>query len=83
MHIEPIVNKWEAFGWHVIDIDGHDIKAIVDALNKAETLKGKPTMIVARTIKGKGVSFFEGKVEYHGLAPTRDELEMALKELQR
>src|SRR4030042_3887778 len=83
MHIEPIVNKWEAFGWHVIDIDGHDIKAIVDALNKAETLKGQPTMIVARTIKGKGVSFFEGKVEYHGLAPTRDELEMALKELQR
>jgi transketolase len=83
MHIEPIVYKWEAFGWHVIDIDGHDIKAIVDALNKAETLKGKPTMIVARTIKGKGVSFFEGKVEYHGIAPTHDELEMALKELQQ
>ena len=83
MHIEPIVHKWKAFGWHVIDIDGHNIRAIVGALNKAETLKGKPTMIVARTIKGKGVSFFEGKVEYHGLAPTHDELEMALKELQQ
>jgi transketolase len=83
MHIEPIVNKWEAFGWHVIDIDGHDIRAISDAFQMAESLKGKPTMIVARTIKGKGVSFFEGKVEYHGLAPTSDELTSALKELQR
>ena len=83
MHIEPIVYKWEAFGWHVIDIDGHDIKAIVGALNEAETLKGKPTMIVARTTKGKGVSFFECKVEYHGIAPTHDELEMALKELHQ
>lgn len=83
MDIEPIVNKWEAFGWHVIDINGHDMKAIVDALNKAETVKERPTMIVARTIKGKGVSFFEGKVEYHGLAPTHEELEMALKELAK
>ena len=82
MHIEPIVNKWEAFGWHVIDINGHDMKAIVCALNEAETIKGKPTMIVARTVKGKGVSFFEGKVKYHGLAPTHEELEMALKELK-
>jgi transketolase len=81
MHIEPIVKKWEAFGWHVIDINGHDMGAIVDALNRAEKLKGKPTMIVARTIKGKGVSFFEGKVEYHGMAPSHEELEMALTEL--
>ena len=81
MCIEPIVKKWEAFGWHVIDINGHDMKSIVDALNKAETIKEKPTMIVARTIKGKGVSFFEGKAAYHGITPTHDELEMALKEL--
>lgn len=81
MHIEPIVKKWEAFGWHVLDINGHDMGAIVDALNRAEKLKGKPTMIVARTIKGKGVSFFEGKVEYHGMAPSHEELEMALMEL--
>jgi transketolase len=82
MCVEPIVNKWAAFGWHVLDINGHDMEAIVGALNEAETLKGKPTMIVARTVKGKGVSFFEGKVEYHGLAPTHEELEKALKELK-
>lgn len=82
MHIEPIVSKWESFGWNVMDINGHDMKAIVDALNSAETVKHKPTMIVARTIKGKGVSFFEGKVEYHGIAPTSEELEMAMKELE-
>jgi transketolase len=82
MCIEPIVNKWQAFGWHVIDIDGHDMEAILDAFDEAETIKGKPTMIVARTVKGKGVSFFEGKVQYHGIAPTREELEKALKELK-
>jgi transketolase len=82
MCIEPIVNKWLAFGWHVIDINGHDMEAILDALDEAETIKGKPTMIVARTVKGKGVSFFEGKVQYHGIAPTREELEKALKELK-
>lgn len=81
MSIEPIVNKWEAFGWHVIDINGHDMKAILNAFNEAEIVKSKPTMIVARTVKGKGVSFFEGKVQYHGIAPTSEELERALKEL--
>jgi transketolase len=81
MSIEPIVNKWEAFGWHVIDINGHDMKAILGAFDEAERVKLKPTMIVARTVKGKGVSFFEGKVQYHGIAPTREELERALKEL--
>ena len=83
MYIEPIVKKWEAFGWHVIDINGHDMDAVVRALDEAETIKDKPSMIVARTIKGKGVSFFEGKVEYHGMAPTPEELEKALKELER
>jgi transketolase len=83
MCIEPIVDKWEAFGWNVIDINGHDMKAIVGALDKAESVKMKPTMIVARTVKGKGVSFFENKVEYHGITPTHEELEMALKELKR
>jgi len=81
MAIEPIVEKWEAFGWYVIDIDGHDMEAIVDAFDEAESVTGRPTMVVARTVKGKGVSFFEGKVEYHGLAPTQEELSSALKEL--
>ena len=83
MQIEPIVDKWAAFGWHVIDINGHDMGAILSALNEAETVKGKPTMIVARTVKGKGVSIFEGKVQYHGLAPTHEELEIGLKELKK
>ncbi|HMK48565.1 MAG TPA: transketolase [Thermodesulfovibrionales bacterium] len=81
MYIEPIVKKWEAFGWHVLDINGHDMGAVVRALDEAESVKNMPTMIVARTIKGKGVSFFEGKAEYHGIAPTSEELENALKEL--
>jgi len=82
MALEPIVDKWAAFGWHVIDIDGHKMGAVLDALDEAGTVKGKPTMIVARTVKGKGVSFFEGKVQYHGMAPTSEELGKALKELE-
>lgn len=81
MGIEPIVQKWEAFGWYVIDIDGHNIDAIINALDEAESVKGRPTIVVARTIKGKGVCFFEGKVEYHGIAPTQEELKSALREL--
>ena len=79
--IEPVKDKWRAFGWHVIEIDGHDMNEILHALDEAERMKGKPTVIIAHTIKGKGVSIFEGKVEYHGVAPTQEELEMALKEL--
>ena len=81
MGIEPVHDKWAAFGWNVIEVDGHNMKEILAALDKAETVKGKPTMIIAHTVKGKGVSFFEGKVEYHGLAPSREELEKALKEI--
>lgn len=81
MGIAPINAKWAAFGWHVIEIDGHNMKEILNALNEAENIKGKPTLIVAHTVKGKGVSFFENKVEYHGLAPTQDELDRAIKEL--
>jgi transketolase len=80
--IEPVASKWSAFGWNVIDIDGHDMKEILEALDEAETVKGKPSVILAHTIKGKGVSFFEGKVEYHGIAPTPKELEEALKEME-
>jgi transketolase len=80
--IEPVASKWSAFGWNVIDIDGHDMKEILEALDEAETVKGKPSIILAHTIKGKGVSFFEGKVEYHGISPTPEELEKALKEME-
>ncbi|MGO9613961.1 MAG: transketolase [Dissulfurispiraceae bacterium] len=81
MRIEPVSSKWKAFGWHVMEIDGHNMEEIVGALDETEKIKVKPSVILARTIKGKGVSFFEGKVEYHGLTPTRVELELALKEL--
>ncbi|NWF52482.1 MAG: transketolase [Nitrospirae bacterium] len=79
--IEPVDSKWLAFGWHVIKIDGHNMAEILNSLDEVERVKEKPTVIIAHTIKGKGVSFFEGKVEYHGIAPTKEELMKALKEL--
>ena len=81
MRVAPIHEKWTAFGWNVIEINGHKMKEILSALDEAENTKGKPTAVIARTVKGKGVSFFEGKVEYHGVAPTPEELEKAIKEL--
>jgi transketolase len=82
MNLEPLIRKWQAFGWHVIDIDGHDFDQILAAFPRAEKTKGKPTVIIARTIKGKGVSFMENNVAFHGKAPTREEAEKALKELE-
>lgn len=82
MNIEPLSDKWRAFGWAVININGHDYTQILTSLDKAEKTKGQPSIIIAETIKGKGVSFFENKVEYHGVAPTDEELERALKELE-
>lgn len=81
MGVEPITDKWRSFGWEVFDIDGHDMGQIVAALDKADSVKGKPTAIVCRTVKGKGSKVFEGKVEFHGAAPSADELATALKEL--
>ena len=81
MNIEPVVNKWQAFGWHTIEINGHNIKEILLALKEAMEVKGKPTIIIAHTIKGKGVSFMENVVDFHGRAPTKEEAGKALKEL--
>src|SRR5512143_14521 len=81
MGVEPIADKWRAFGWDVQDIDGHDMAQITAALDKAETVKGKPSAVVCRTVKGKGSKCFEGKVEFHGTTPSKDELDQALKEL--
>jgi len=81
MAIEPIAKKWDAFGWQVQEIDGHNFWEIAAALDKAEAVKGKPSIIIAHTTKGKGVSFMENKVKYHGVAPTKEELESALQEL--
>lgn len=81
MNPEPLDQKWAAFGWHIIKIDGNDIAQIADALEEAKTIKGKPTMIISATLKGKGVSFMENKAEWHGVAPKLDEKEKALAEL--
>jgi len=79
--LEPLKKKWQAFNWEVLEIDGHDITQVMDAYDKRETVKGRPTIILAHTIKGKGVSFFENQNQYHGVAPTKEELGRALKEL--
>jgi transketolase len=75
------LDKWKSFGWHVIETSGHDIEKLIAAFDKARTVKGMPTVIVAHTIKGKGVSFVENKVEWHGIAPKKEEYERAIKEL--
>ena len=82
MDLEPLIQKWQAFGWHVIEIDGHDFDQILGAFLESEKTKGRPTVITARTIKGKGVSFMENNVAFHGKAPTPEEAERALKELE-
>jgi len=82
MDTEPLAEKWRSFGWHAVEIDGHDLKQILAALEEAKTVKGKPTAIIARTTKGKGVSFMENNVDFHGRAPTPEEAERALKELE-
>ena len=82
MNLEPLSQKWQAFGWHTIDIDGHDFNQILAAFKEAEKIKNKPPVIIARTIKGRGVSFMENNAKFHGKAPTPEEAERALKELE-
>ncbi len=82
MNIEPLAAKWRSFGWHVLEIDGHNFDQIFSALDEAKLTKGQPTAIIAHTIKGKGVSFMENNLEFHGKAPTPEEAEWALKELE-
>ena len=81
MNIGPIVDKFKAFGWNVIEIDGHDFDQIFAALDMAKETVGKPTMIIAKTIKGKGVSFMENQAGWHGAAPSDSDLERALLDL--
>jgi transketolase len=82
MPIEPVADKWRAFNWNVMEIDGHDMEQIVEALETAKTIKGKPTIIIAKTVKGKGVSYMENVAEWHGKAPCKEEAEQALKEIR-
>ncbi len=82
MNIEPFGQKWQAFGWHVIEVDGHNLAQLIDAFNQPKLITGQPTVIVAHTVKGKGVSFMENNVDFHGKAPNAAEVEIALKELE-
>ena len=81
MRLESIVDRWSSFGWKVIDIDGHNIKKILDALDKADNNYKSPTMIILNTIKGKGVSFMENNVDFHGVPPNEMEYNLAIEEL--
>ena len=78
----PIPEKFAAFGWNVIEIDGHNYDEIESALNEAKVTKGKPTAIIATTTKGKGVSFMENQVNWHGAAPNDELYEIAMNELK-
>ncbi|MBI2995754.1 MAG: transketolase [Candidatus Melainabacteria bacterium] len=84
MALEPIAKKYEAFGWHTQEIDGHDLNQIYDAILKTQSIgpeEHRPCVIIAHTVKGKGVSFMEDQVKWHGVAPNDEELEKALKEI--
>jgi len=79
--LEPFAKKWQDFGWHAKEVDGHSLEQLMRALDEADKAKQKPQVIIAHTVKGKGVSFIENQVRWHGIAPKKEELERALKEL--
>lgn len=83
MGIESLADKYRSFRWEVIEIDGHDFKQILSAYTSAQKFKGKPTVIIAHTVKGKGVSFMENVVGWHGKTPNKEEAEKAITELQK
>ena len=83
MNSYPIDEKFKSFGFQIINIDGHNIKEIIDAFDVAKNIKGKPTCIIAKTIKGKGVSFMENKAEWHGKAPSEEEYKKAIEEIMQ
>ena len=82
MNLDPFAKKWQAFGWRVIEVDGHDLSQLIDAFNRAKLVKGQPTVIIAHTVKGKGVSFMENNPDFHGKTPNAAEVKIALKELE-
>jgi transketolase len=81
MPLEPVADKWTAFGWNVIQCDGHDIRSIIAALERAGSVKGRPSILIAKTVKGKGVSFMENNSFWHGNVPNDEQLHQALSEL--
>ena len=83
MEIAPVAEKWSAFGWKVLEADGHDFNQIVENLGKAKEIKGKPTIIIANTTKGKGVSFMQNTCKWHGNVPTQDQYNEAICEIRK
>ena len=81
--LEPLTQKWEAFGWHVLAVDGHDLRQICDGLDQAETIKGKPAVIIAKTIKGKGVPFMEDQFQFHNASLTQEQWQEAMQGLDQ
>jgi len=79
--LEPLGEKWKSFGWHVMTVDGHDLRQICQALDEAETVKGRPSVIIAHTVKGKGVSFMEGRFEFHNAPISGERWREAMQEL--
>jgi transketolase len=82
MPVDPLADKWRAFNWQVMEVDGHDMAQIIDAVHTAQATRGKPTIIIAHTIKGKGVSFMEDVAEWHGNAPNKEQYEQAIWEIE-
>lgn len=81
-NLEPLAKRWASFGWHVFEVDGHSLNQLITALDEFEHIKGKPTVIIAHTVKGKGISFMENKAAWHGKAPSQEQLQQALQELK-
>ena len=81
MKLEPLASKWRAFGWRVLEVDGHDIGQVRAALRQAGRARNRPTLVLARTVKGRGVSIMENNPDFHGRAPNKDEYDQAMKEL--
>ena len=80
--LEPMAERWRVFGWHVTEADGHDVEALVDAIGQSEQVKGRPSVVIAHTVKGRGVSFMEGDKAWHSASIKPEEAQMALQELR-
>jgi len=83
MPLEPLIDKWKSFNWHVLEINGHDVEEIINAFRSVEEIQNKPSVIIAHTTKGKGVSFMENQSQWHGKAPTKEQYEQAVEEIGR
>jgi transketolase len=82
LNLDPLAGKWRAFGWHAVEVDGHDIAALEEVFNAVSVTEQRPTVVIAHTVKGRGVSFMEDKLEWHYKSPSPEQLQMALEEIE-